>query len=185
VEGRREEGKTASTPGGGSQEGSVKAFIHELTLVAGRVTEVSSRDLTREVLALLQSRGIHSVHIEPGLMDDAQFSLLGIEVSHAPDASAQAGVTGALCGLADTGSVLVADGPGGPLQASLLPPIHIAVLRAVDILPSLADALRLPQVTAAAASVVITGPSRTGDIEMTHTIGVHGPGEVHVFVVEG
>jgi len=92
-------------------------------------------------------------------------------------------VTKAICGLGDTGSVLIADGEGHPVQASLLPEIHIAVLCASDILPSLADALTLPIVRASKSAVVITGPSRTGDIEMSHTIGVHGPGEVHVFLV--
>ncbi|MGI0014778.1 MAG: LUD domain-containing protein, partial [Nitrososphaera sp.] len=53
-----------------------------------------------------------------------------------------------------------------------------------EILPSLADALALPQVRASSATVVITGPSRTADIEMTLTIGVHGPGEVHVFLID-
>ncbi|HSK87622.1 MAG TPA: lactate utilization protein, partial [Anaerolineales bacterium] len=107
-----------------------------------------------------------------------------IIVSHAPDAALRVGVTKAVCGLADTGSILIADGDGNPLQASLLPRIHIAVLCATDILPSLSDVMRLPTVGQSRASVVITGPSRTADIEMSLTIGMHGPGEVHVFLVD-
>jgi L-lactate dehydrogenase complex protein LldG len=42
----------------------------------------------------------------------------------------------------------------------------------------------MPEVGAVAAGVVITGPSRTADIEMTLTIGVHGPGELHVFLID-
>jgi len=99
------------------------------------------------------------------------------------DPALRAGVTKAICGLADTGSILIADGEGSPLQASLLPEIHIAVLCASDILPSLADAMTLPIVRTAISTVVITGPSRTADIEMSLTIGMHGPGEVHVFLV--
>jgi L-lactate dehydrogenase complex protein LldG len=95
------------------------------------------------------------------------------------------GLTKAICGLADTGSILIADGEGNPLQASLLPGIHIAVLCASDILPSLSDAMRLPIIRQARAVVVITGPSRTADIEMSLTIGMHGPGELHVFLVHG
>lgn len=160
-------------------------FISELTLVAGQVRQVGAADLTREVLALLRSRGIDRIHVRPDILDGEELSRAGVSFSYQADASVRAGVTGALCGVAETGSILVLDGNGAPLQASLLPEIHIAVLRADDILPSLADALRLPEVIAAAATVVITGPSRTGDIEMTHTIGVHGPGEVHVFIVGG
>jgi L-lactate dehydrogenase complex protein LldG len=76
--------------------------------------------------------------------------------------------------------VLEADGEGSPLHASLLPEIHIAVLNKSDILPSLPDAMHL--VKDKRAAVFITGPSRTADIEMTLTIGVHGPKEIHVFV---
>jgi L-lactate utilization protein LutC len=93
------------------------------------------------------------------------------------------GVTNAFCGLADTGSILIADGEGDPLQASLLPEIHIAVLHSSDILPSLANAMTLPIVRDSKATVVITGPSRTADIEMSLTIGMHGPGELHVFLL--
>ena len=118
-------------------------------------------------------------------MDESVLEKSGIVVSHVPDPTIHAGVTKAIYGLADTGSIFVADGEGNPLQASLLPEIHIAVLCASDILPSLSNALTLPIVRAARSAVVITGPSRTGDIEMSHTIGVHGPGEVHVFLVHG
>ncbi|HKJ38120.1 MAG TPA: LUD domain-containing protein, partial [Anaerolineales bacterium] len=74
-----------------------------------------------------------------------------------------------------------ADDEGDKLYASLLPDIHLAVLRESDIYPSLENAIHLTQGTKSA--VFITGPSRTGDIEMSHTIGVHGPGEVVVFLV--
>ena len=81
-----------------------------------------------------------------------------------------------------TGSLLVTDGPGSPLHASLLPEIHLAVLRASTILPTLEAAL--PLVRGTRSAVFITGPSRTADIEMTLTIGVHGPGELHVFLID-
>jgi len=87
------------------------------------------------------------------------------------------GVTNAIVGLADTGSVLEAD---EALYPSLLPEIHIAILKSKDIVPSLPDAIHL--VKDKNAAVFITGPSRTADIEMTLTIGVHGPKELHVFV---
>jgi L-lactate utilization protein LutC len=100
----------------------------------------------------------------------------------APDPALRVGVTKAICGLADTGSVLITDGEGSPLQASLLPEVHIAVLRASQILPSLENAMSLVKETRAA--VFVTGPSRTADIEMTLTIGVHGPKELIVLLVD-
>ena len=140
-------------------------------------------DLTNKVIQFLQSRDVNHIHLEPNVLDESVLQKAGITASHAPDAALRVGVTKAICGLADTGSVLIADGEGSPLQASLLPEIHIAILHASDILPSLADAMTLPVVRESRSAVVITGPSRTGDIEMSHTIGVHGPGEVHVFLV--
>ena len=104
----------------------------------------------------------------------------GITVSHERDATIRVGATKAICGLADTGSILEADGEGDKLYASLLPEIHLAVLHESDIYPSLENAIHLTRETKSA--VFITGPSRTGDIEMSHTIGVHGPGEVVVFL---
>jgi len=76
-------------------------------------------------------------------------------------------------------------GPGRPRLASLLPPVHVAILRADRIysnLPALVTALA-EKGTAGSNLVIITGPSRTADIEMTLTRGVHGPGEVHVVIV--
>jgi L-lactate dehydrogenase complex protein LldG len=106
----------------------------------------------------------------------------GITFSREPDPSIRAGVTKAGCGVADTGSMLAADGDGNPLHASLLPEIHLAVLRTSQIVPSLEDAIHL--VRESKSAVFITGPSATGDIESVHTIGVHGPGEVHAFLVD-
>lgn len=106
----------------------------------------------------------------------------GIGFTHEPDPGLLVGVTKAICGLADTGSILEAEGPGSPLHASLLPEIHIAILSRSAILPSLPDAM--PLVRDRERAVFITGPSRTADIEMTLTIGVHGPGEIIVFLVE-
>jgi L-lactate dehydrogenase complex protein LldF len=161
----------------------VSRFTEELTKVSGNIIRTTPRELNDKIVDFLKTRQIHRIHLEPNVLDEAILENAGIVVSHVPDPAIRVGVTKAICGLADTGSVLVADGEGNPLQASLLPEIHIAVLGASDILPSLADALTLPIVPASRSAVVITGPSRTGDIEMSHTIGVHGPGEVHVFLV--
>lgn len=96
------------------------------------------------------------------------------------------GLTGAVAGLADTGSLAVISAPGRGRMASLLPPAHIAVLRAEQIVPSMPHFLASHPDAADAGSnlVFITGPSRTGDIEMTLSRGVHGPGVVDVVIVE-
>jgi L-lactate utilization protein LutC len=107
-----------------------------------------------------------------------------IRVDHSCAPQLTAGITRALAGIAETGTLVIPGGAGHPLTASLLPGIHIAVLRAADILPSLEQAIRLPEVASAPVTVLITGPSRTADIEMTLTIGVYGSQELHVFVLD-
>jgi L-lactate utilization protein LutC len=161
----------------------VSRFAEELIKVNGNVIHTDTNELSSKVIDFLQSRHIDHIHLEPNVLDESAFEKAGITVSHAADAALRVGVTKALCGLADTGSILIADGKGEPLKASLLPQIHIAVLCTSDILPTLANAMRLPAVRKSRSSVVITGPSRTADIEMSLTIGMHGPGELDVFLV--
>lgn len=161
----------------------VSLFTEELTKVNGNVIHTSPFELTDKVIEFLKSRKINQIHLEPGTLNESTLEKAGIIVSHAADAELRVGVTKAVCGLADTGSILIADGEGHPLQASLLPAIHIAVLCSSTILPTLSEAMSLPIMRQSRASVFITGPSRTADIEMSLTIGMHGPGEVHVFLV--
>jgi L-lactate dehydrogenase complex protein LldG len=100
-------------------------------------------------------------------------------------ASATIGLTGADAALAETGSIVLASGPGRARLASLLPPIHVALVERHRLVDSLAALIRVrPDLATAGANVVcITGPSRTADIEHTLSRGVHGPGEVHVVFV--
>lgn len=157
---------------------SVSMFTSELTALGGHVYQ--TKNATKDIIEFLKSRGVNKIHVEPDTLDESALKEAHIEFTHEPDDKILAGVTNARCGLADTGSVFVADGAGNPLRGSLLPEIHIAVLKAQDIVPSLPDAIHRVKDTRAA--VFITGPSRTADIEMTLTIGVHGPKEIHVFI---
>jgi L-lactate dehydrogenase complex protein LldF len=159
----------------------VERFIDELTRVNGQVVRTIKNDVTEKIIEFLKSRDINHIHLEPNVLDEDVLQGAGITVCYERDATISVGVTKAIFGLADTGSVLEADGEGAKLYASLLPEIHLAILHESDIYPSLENAIHLTCGTKSA--VFITGPSRTGDIEMSHTIGVHGPGEVVVFLV--
>ena len=86
----------------------------------------------------------------------------------------------ALYGLADTGSVVLAAAPDEPRARSLLPPVHISLLREDRILAGLEELFERVAPDMPSALAIVTGPSRSADIEQTLTIGVHGPGEVHV-----
>jgi L-lactate dehydrogenase complex protein LldF len=155
-------------------------FTKELTAAYGNVHKTD--DPSKSIAEFLHSRGLHHIHLEPGILDESALADAGITVSRDPDPGIRVGVTQAICGLADTGSILEADGEGRPLHASLLPEIHLAVLFTSRVYPTLENAIHLARNTKSA--VFITGPSATGDIESVHTIGAHGPREVHVFLVD-
>jgi L-lactate utilization protein LutC len=162
-------------------QNKITQFTAELIVLGGHVYQ--TQNATQDIIEFLKSRGINKIHLEPKTLDKKILHKADIDFTHESDPQIIVGVTNAICGLADTGSILIVDGAGDPLKASLLPEIHIAVLNSSNILPSLPDAMPLVKNTSAA--VFITGPSRTADIEMTLTIGVHGPKEIHVFVVDG
>ena len=98
-------------------------------------------------------------------------------------------VTPSVAGIAETGSLLVTAGPGTPYTLNFLPETHIAVLHADRIVGGYEDAwamVRQHNEKGAALPrtvTLITGPSRSSDIERTVTIGVHGPKRLHIVLV--
>jgi L-lactate dehydrogenase complex protein LldG len=95
-----------------------------------------------------------------------------------------AGVSEALYGLADTGSVVLAASPEEPRARSLLPFVHVSLLREDRILPGLEELFEAVGGDLPSALAIVTGPSRSADIEQMLVVGVHGPGEVHVVLVD-
>ena len=88
-----------------------------------------------------------------------------------------------LAGIAETGSIVCASVEGRAVQASLLPSHHLAILPAAKIYATLDDFFQSLSATPPTNIAVITGPSRTADIELTLAIGVHGPERLDVIVV--
>jgi L-lactate dehydrogenase complex protein LldG len=96
------------------------------------------------------------------------------------------GITGCFCAIAETGTLMMCSSPDSPATVSLLPETHIAIVEASRIVPYMEDAWnlarrelgRLPR-----AVNFISGPSRTGDIELTIVLGAHGPYRVHLVIV--
>jgi L-lactate dehydrogenase complex protein LldG len=94
------------------------------------------------------------------------------------------GITDVYAAVAETGSIVILPTPAHGRALSLVPPIHIAIVEPANIVPDLIDLLekiaaapRAPNIT------IITGPSKTADIEGALVTGVHGPGVVQVFLV--
>ena len=105
-------------------------------------------------------------------------------------AAAPVGITGVDAAIAESGTLVLAGGAGRGRLASLLAPIHVAIVRESQIVRGLGEALaRLrslygdTMLNDRSNVTFITGPSRTADIELTLTLGVHGPREVHVVIV--
>ncbi|MEW5828367.1 MAG: LUD domain-containing protein [Chloroflexota bacterium] len=165
----------------------VARFIEEVEALGGHVTLTTALELPAHLLSFLRSRSIERVQMWESLpgLDQAELTAAGLRVQHEADPAIRAGITGALAAVAETGTLVIPSGPARPLTASLLPEIHLAVLRKSDIHENLEKALNLCKVEDYASVALVSGPSRTADIEMTLTIGVHGPGELHVFVVDG
>jgi len=95
------------------------------------------------------------------------------------------GITGADYALADTGTLVMLSSPQEARMVSLLPPAHIAVVERNRILTGLDELFSvLPRPAEQSSSMVlITGPSRTADIEQILVRGVHGPGQITVIIV--
>jgi L-lactate dehydrogenase complex protein LldG len=100
----------------------------------------------------------------------------------APDLP-DAGVSEAAYGLADTGSVVLVASPDEPRARSLLPDVHVTLLREDRILLGLAELFAELGSDLPSSVAIVTGPSRSADIEQRLAVGVHGPGEVHVVLL--
>jgi L-lactate dehydrogenase complex protein LldG len=109
------------------------------------------------------------------------------EVTRQQAAQADVGMTSALWAVSETGSVVVSSAAPGGRAPSLLPSRHVAFVARSRLLPALTDLFARIQGMNERPSnlVLVTGPSKTGDIEMELVKGVHGPSEAHVVLIEG
>ena len=106
--------------------------------------------------------------------------------------AAGAGITGATMAVAATATLVLPCGPGRPRGTHIVPPAHVCLLRAATVVATLDDALAL--IASAGGSGAaglpsnvswVSGPSRTADLEMRRTLGVHGPKSVDLIVIDG
>lgn len=152
------------------------------------------------VTALARAKGITVCQTaDPGLAEELALHAalaetgIGLVAGPGPDAVGHAGIgiTRAVLGVAETGSILVhLDEVEGRLL-SMLPDIHVAVLHQNAVVDSLEEGLLLTRYLILKSHAHgrpsylswVTGPSRTADIERVLTIGVHGPQELHIFLL--
>ncbi|KPJ64007.1 hypothetical protein AMK68_02575, partial [candidate division KD3-62 bacterium DG_56] len=143
---------------------------------------------TREEVAELLSR-VTGRHIDPdipSLVKVARAELRRCFVE------AQMGITGANIAIAETGTLVLVTNEGNGRLASSLPPIHVAVVGIEKLVRSLDDAVPILKIlarnstgqTLTSYTTFITGPSRTSDIEKTPVLGVHGPQQLHIVLLD-
>jgi L-lactate utilization protein LutC len=186
----------------------VNRFCAELTAAGGRPHLAADRETAAAiVLDLVRGRAARKVLLSRSILA-AQLDLArrlretGLEVaavdSVAPPSArdtffaADVGISGVYRLVAETGTVVMTTSPEEPRSVSLLPPLHIALAESSQLVPDLFDLFDLfsplptpEQTLPPSCLTLITGPSKTGDIELRLVTGVHGPGEIHVVLCTG
>lgn len=162
----------------------VERFASELETLGGRFALCSYTELIEKILEVLDGSGERSIlawrdeNLPSGLLEGLKDR--GVEIKHNFDPEVKIGLTGALAAVANTGTLVLPSGAGKAQFVSLIPEVHLAIVRVDQIKENLAQVFSMAAIGEASCVSLITGPSRTADIEMTLTIGVHGPRQVHV-----
>lgn len=175
-------------------------FAREAEAADCGVTRTTSLDEAREAIRLLLARrgarrivrGDTPLLRELELDGELDVTVCSLALSardelRAAATEADAGLTEADFGIAESGTLALLHRPGQGRAVSLLPPLHVALLRASRIVPELGSlfaTLEADERHPAGALTFVTGPSRTGDIEFVLTRGVHGPEEVYVVLLD-
>ena len=174
-------------------------FLEELGALGGHGLRVSTVDEARGyVLALARERGAKrlvrwDVEELEEMGVDGPLGEAGVEVALWRDledfrevaGKADIGLSTAAWAIAETGSLVIEGGPGRGRTVTLLPPTHVAVVPVDRMLRTVPEAIgKYACGGALPANVTFhTGPSRSGDIEMSIFVGMLGPGDVHVILV--
>ncbi len=183
----------------------VSSFGRELEVVGGRflgmLTPKETAARIAEVAASIKAR---TASLGDGVSNDpapiaAGLESLGIKVirtAAAGDPEARAailrelarcdlGVAEAACAIAATGTLAIVATAARPSSLTLLPPVNIVIVSAERVVADLAAALAMlgTETIASHRVALVTGPSRTADIEKRIVLGVHGPRELYVAIV--
>jgi len=182
----------------GPNDDLVKLFHTRAAATGMFVHRPKARELAQHIVDFLQLQKVKTVVIGslPAALNlDAALPAVGIIVidwKASPGLEVQfdvdCGITGVRAALAETGSLVVVSDARNSRGLSLVPPLHVAIVRPSDILPDMIDywaSLRgIPSRDLPSSMVFITGPSKTADIEGELVTGVHGPEAVHIMLVD-
>ncbi|MBI4962279.1 MAG: lactate utilization protein [Desulfomonile tiedjei] len=163
-----------------NREEIVALFMENAAKIAAQPIRVGDNDEFHDALAEALGEG-DSVFC-PGLTEKEKAIQIPSEKRTEDYASASVCVDEADAGIAETGSLVFSSKTGRPVQAGLLPVHHVAIVSAENIYETLEDYFSAVGNSPPTNITLETGPSRTADIELTLTIGVHGPGRLTVIV---
>ena len=162
-------------------------FAAKASAIGMRVTRISDAELDATLAKLLENRGKTVVAVRDPALAARAATAAGARL--APNDNddllfdCDVGITDVDCAIAESGSLVVSTS-GRIRNAWITPPIHIAIVRAGEILPDLVDLFESrPDALDAASTTIITGPSKTADIEGVLVTGVHGPAAVEIVLV--
>ncbi|GAB5388008.1 MAG: lactate utilization protein [Alphaproteobacteria bacterium] len=164
-------------------------FIDMVQKAAATVEKLADRTHIAEAVARFsQSHDLPStLRVASDLEIEEQLAEHGLSTSTGKSqAQDQLSVTGALAGVAETGTLIMASSPDHPSSLNFLPDNHIVVLDRATILPCYEDAwdmIRSRDEAWPRTVNWITGPSRTADIEQTIQMGAHGPRRLHILLI--
>jgi L-lactate dehydrogenase complex protein LldG len=163
-------------------------FIAFAEAGSSSIAEVPSMAAVPAAVArYLDAQGLPKRAVAWGSLQALDWSAAGVDLSfRAADGADAVGITGVFCAIAETGTLVVHSGPDTAATTSLLPETHIAVVPMSRLVSGMEVALaliRLERGELPRSVNLISGPSRTGDIEQTIVLGAHGPSRVHLVLV--
>lgn len=164
-------------------ESRVKSFVSRFDALAGKAVRVPDLAAAQHWLQTFLA-GKTFIASNAAIVKDCLADLPQLAKVACSDANI--GITSADYALAETGTMVMISGADQPRLLSLLPPVHIAIFKASQILVGLDELFTLlPRPAEQTSSMVmITGPSRTADIEQILVRGVHGPGEIYAIILD-
>lgn len=159
-----------------------------------KLAEICAADKTHEIAVskaeLFAEIQVGSMLTARGFSPSPELDALDHDSLISRLANCGAGITAADYAIAETGTIVLSSDEPNALLVSLLPPVHIAVLRSSQIMASLDEVIsrlskeRINLAGPSRSITLITGPSRTSDVELVLSIGVHGPKELHVIILD-
>ena len=164
-------------------------FCQKHVAVHGTYDRISAKDIESAVVKHLASMGLDAQwHLGSGpLLDATPWTDKVFVYRKGADRDTKAALSEAVAAVAETGTLVVCSGPTVPPSQNYLPDDHLIVVDRRRIVRHMEDAwamLRESGATRGRAINLITGPSKTGDIEQTIQYGAHGPRRLHLLIVE-